>query len=256
MAITLYEKTSGALVPSGERTVATYVSGLVRVDQTYICSHDAAATHRAALVIGAAMPDGDTTPAIDGLYIFPTPQEIRKPDGFTEFRVSAYGRVTAALQNISSEHREYSAGDMAFKLKVITGSIVVPAGTTITSDVVGLAADSFDPFDFIYQSSYAWLVAVTDISDYRTVLLRAQVVNSVDGNTSTDEVTINVRARSFTFLNDGVDENGFYDTGSIIFLDPVWKIKAQRNFGKFSEVDIESDISSPAVLSEFTTLEY
>jgi hypothetical protein len=39
------------------------------------------------------MPDDDGAPAIDGLYIFPEPQEAVRDDGFVEFRVTAYGRT-------------------------------------------------------------------------------------------------------------------------------------------------------------------
>jgi hypothetical protein len=38
------------------------------------------------------MPGG-SEPAIDGLYIYPAPQEKTRSDGFTEFIVSAYGRI-------------------------------------------------------------------------------------------------------------------------------------------------------------------
>jgi hypothetical protein len=41
------------------------------------------------------MPDGDSSPCIDGLKIFPEAQERRREDGFTEFIVSAYGRANA-----------------------------------------------------------------------------------------------------------------------------------------------------------------
>jgi hypothetical protein len=39
------------------------------------------------------MPFDNGAPAIDGLYIFPEPQEIVRDDGFVEFRVTAYGRT-------------------------------------------------------------------------------------------------------------------------------------------------------------------
>jgi hypothetical protein len=35
---------------------------------------------------------GRTTPAIDGVKIYPVPQERQRDDGFTEFVVSGYGR--------------------------------------------------------------------------------------------------------------------------------------------------------------------
>ena len=39
------------------------------------------------------MPFDDGAPAIDGLFIFPEPQEVDRGDGFVEFRVTAYGRT-------------------------------------------------------------------------------------------------------------------------------------------------------------------
>ena len=53
------------------------------------------------------MPSDDGTPAIDGLYIFPEPQEIVRDDGFVEFRVTAYGRTNefsdAAIEKSSAK---------------------------------------------------------------------------------------------------------------------------------------------------------
>ena len=97
---TTYEKTAGALIATPGRTVATFPSGLCRVDQTYVCTTAHAATHRAALAIGNDMPDGNEAPAIDGLKIFPAPQETERGDGFTEFSVSAYGRTSREMTNI------------------------------------------------------------------------------------------------------------------------------------------------------------
>ena len=48
------------------------------------------------------MPLDDGAPAIDGIYIFPNPQEILRPDGFAEFRVTAYGRSNTTGQRVRS----------------------------------------------------------------------------------------------------------------------------------------------------------
>lgn len=98
MPAIIYQKTPGGLFATGERTVSTFTSGLVRVDQTFICQTSAAATHRAALAVGNDMPGG-SAPAIDGLKIYPEPQEKRRTDGFTEFVVSAYGRTNTSGTN-------------------------------------------------------------------------------------------------------------------------------------------------------------
>ena len=92
MAAIIYEKTPGALTPTGDRTVSTFPSGLVRVDQTFVCKTTAAAYHRADLAVGNDFPNG-TYPAMDGLKIFPDAQEVQRTDGFTEFKVSGYGRT-------------------------------------------------------------------------------------------------------------------------------------------------------------------
>jgi len=92
--MTIYEKDTNGLVKSGDRVLNTFESGLVRVDQTYICTNDSAAQNQLLLSNGAIPPQDDGSGAIDGLFIFPDPQPIRKPDGFTEFKVASYGRWT------------------------------------------------------------------------------------------------------------------------------------------------------------------
>ena len=92
MSYTIFTSNPAALIAQPGRAVNTFPSGLVRVDQTYLGLTSQAATHRATLAIGNDMPDGDSSPCIDGLKIFPEVQERRREDGFTEFIVSAYGR--------------------------------------------------------------------------------------------------------------------------------------------------------------------
>jgi hypothetical protein len=91
MSYTLYKSTSGLIAQPG-RSVSTFPSGLVRVDQTYLGLTANAATNRATLAVGNNMPGGDSSPCIDGLKIFPEVQERRREDGWTEYIVSAYGR--------------------------------------------------------------------------------------------------------------------------------------------------------------------
>lgn len=93
MSYTIFTSNPSALIPQPSRAVNTFPSGLVRVDQTYLGLTSQATPHRAILAVGNDMPDGDSSPAIDGLKIFPEPQEVRREDGFTEYKVSAYGRI-------------------------------------------------------------------------------------------------------------------------------------------------------------------
>jgi hypothetical protein len=104
---TIYITDPTALIPS-PRSATTFPSGLVRVDQKYLGMTEKQAPHRAALAIGSGMPDGDKYPAINwdlivggntysesSLKIYPEAQESRRQDGFTEYTVSAYGRINA-----------------------------------------------------------------------------------------------------------------------------------------------------------------
>jgi hypothetical protein len=102
MSYTIFTSNPAALIPQAGRAVNTFPSGLVRVDQSYLGLTSEAATHRAILAVGNEMPDGDSSPCIDGLYIFPEAQERRREDGFTEYIVSAYGRSNSTGVNSSA----------------------------------------------------------------------------------------------------------------------------------------------------------
>jgi hypothetical protein len=94
-----YHGTSN-LIALPNRTVQTFPSGLVRVQRSFVCRKADAATYRKQIKVGEKMPSDDGEPAIDGLYIFPDPQELVRNDGFYEFRVTAYGRTNTTGQRI------------------------------------------------------------------------------------------------------------------------------------------------------------
>lgn len=81
------------LIALPNRTVQTYPSGLVRVERSFICRKDQVAKYRNTIKVSEPMPFDNGAPAIDGLYIFPEPQELVRDDGFVEFRVTSYGRT-------------------------------------------------------------------------------------------------------------------------------------------------------------------
>lgn len=89
----IYHGTRDLIVLPG-RSVQTYPSGLVRVERSFMCRKDDVARYRSILRVNEPMPYDDNAPAIDGLYIFPDPQEQVRDDGFVEFRVTAYGRTS------------------------------------------------------------------------------------------------------------------------------------------------------------------
>ena len=134
---------STGLIPQPGRAVNTFPSGLVRVDQTYLGLTANAATHRAILAVGNDMPDGDTAPCIDGLKIFPEAQERRREDGFTEYLVSAYGRVNAIGEtSFNYEIATFSFGPYTgiykVKIKTIKRVLLATQEYNFSSDVSGV----------------------------------------------------------------------------------------------------------------------
>ena len=120
MSYTIFASNPTALIAQPGRAVNTFPSGLVRVDQTYLGLTSQSATHRATLAVGNNMPDGDSSPCIDGLKIFPEVQERRREDGFTEFIVSAYGRAN-------------TTGSVLFAWEVVQKSYTF-SGTDLSGD--------------------------------------------------------------------------------------------------------------------------
>ena len=141
MSYTLFKSTSG-LIPQPGRAVNTFPSGLVRVDQTYVGLTSQAATHRATLAVGNGMPDGDQSPCIDGLKIFPPVQERRREDGFTEFIVSAYGR-TKSTSSIERGIKYFTKIQYSFIRGIATAKIVSHEAPTLAD--LFFPSDAFDP---------------------------------------------------------------------------------------------------------------
>lgn len=92
MARIIYTSFSSGLVEQGDRTVTTFPSGLLKVEQTFIGLTSNESTDRLSLQIGNPFPLDDS-PSIDGVFIFPATQENRGADGFTTYKVTGYGRI-------------------------------------------------------------------------------------------------------------------------------------------------------------------
>lgn len=235
--MTIFEKTPGQLVASGERTVATFESGLVRVDQTYTCATASAATHRATLAIGETLPDGNTAPAIDGLAIFPAPQEIKRPDGFTDFKVSAYGRATTGLQNILIEPQRAFSSPLRYSVWKISGTICIPASQTLTISDLALDSQLFAPFDVVdLLAPNLDVLTITETQVLVPAISEQFITVPVGSGTVTLNTTTSTR-RLFTIelTSDGSTVAATY---SRWFTDPQLVITATRGFGSFVEMDI------------------
>jgi hypothetical protein len=88
----IYTSFSSNLVQQGDRSVTTFPSGLLKVEQTFIGLTSNESSDRLTLQIGDPFPLDDS-PSIDGVFIFPATQETRDSSGFTTYKVSGYGRI-------------------------------------------------------------------------------------------------------------------------------------------------------------------
>ncbi len=214
MSAIIYEQTPGALTAQAGRAVTTFQSGLVRVDQTYIGATADAATHRETLAMGNAMPDGNDAPSIETLSIYPGPQEIERTDGFTEFKVSAYGRTAAGFRGIeliqsvslgtasTATTPDPTYTDVYGVFWNITGFIVMPFGTPVTIGDLEYESTLNDPLRF--------------------------------------STTLQGDAIDFTRINDtryNLDL-GYPDVSHVNLSDPFMTINSQSNFGAFVEINV------------------
>lgn len=119
------------LIALPNRTVQIYPSGLVRVERSFICRKDMTSKHRTTLAVNQPMPLDDGSPCIDGIYIFPEAQEILRDDGFTEFRVTGYGRVAEfraenfERSSVQSSYQQFTFE--ATQTETITTNQMVPS---------------------------------------------------------------------------------------------------------------------------------
>jgi hypothetical protein len=231
----IYEKNAGELIPQGGRSVSTFPSGLVRVDQTFICSTPSVAIHRSDLKVGNDFP-GSSEPAIDGLYIYPEVQENRRGDGFSELIASGYGRTTNTLQNIrkqvftgtlfraSGETILLFLTNLFYSRNIINGFIAIKDGDSLSVEDLGLDDQLFVPFNLVNIDDNYEIVITSVEFNYKSQ-------NYIDWNGD-------LRTRYFSKIN-------FYDTrwGSgksynFIWASPVIKVINSQNFGVFKELEI------------------
>lgn len=254
---TIYQQSIGALTPQSGRSASTFSSGLVRVDRKFVCATVDAATHRSTLTVGNDMPDGNSVPAIDGLKIFPAPQEIERGDGFTDFIVSAYGRTSSDMSSVELIQRNvdaFNAGgggggtyDFGYKFSLweIKGKAVIKAGIAINIDDLNIDSDLLEPFNVQYRGNELTVLSVT-AGETST-----RYVRSDDGDPFsriTSYKTITSRKYTIIFTADGVTPTKTW----VVYLgDPIITITGQQNFGEFTEVDI---LTRREIVSDTTLL--
>jgi hypothetical protein len=205
----------------------------VRVDQSFLGLTANAATHRAILAVGNDMPDGDTSPCIDGLKIFPEVQERRREDGFTEYLVSAYGRTN-------------STGKLSKSLDVST--VQVPTYLTITNLPAG-TNNSTTPVQMT--------VIVTTTAVTRSAVVPASASNSAIPLPSGD-ASFTIISTTFDAIKaslKGLYPNGQFTLGSLtgtISVTAELKAITRSGFGSFDETSATL-VGTPKVIN-FATI--
>lgn len=230
--MTIYEKTAGALIPQQRRTVATFPSGLVRVDHTYIGKTSLTATHRAFLAVGNDPPDGNTDPAIDGLKIFPDTQEIQRGDGFTEYKVSLYGRTTESLRVTGTiPFNRQATNGLRYNTWQVFGALAAPKDSILTYDSLGLDPALLDPFNFATNDPEEYMltlnsgVQIVEYDSYVTPLGNFALLPST-------------RTRTYYTVDMTTDGTTVSSTYGFWLDDPEIVITSRRNFGEFFELEL------------------
>ena len=227
----IYEKNAGELIPQGGRSVSTFPSGLVRVDQTFICSTPNIATHRASLKVKEDFPGG-SEPAIDGLYIYPEVQENRRGDGFSELIASGYGRTANTLQNIRKQvftgtlqRRSVSGSTTLFySQNIINGFIAIKDGDSLSVEDLGLDDQLLVPFNLVNTDDDYEIVITSIEFNYKSL-------NYIDWNGD-------LRTRYFSKINFYSTQWGLGALHNLSWVSPIIKVINSQNFGVFKELEI------------------
>lgn len=169
MSNIIYQKNAGELIPQGNRTVSTFPSGLVRVDQSFFGITSQQENHRQILKVGEVFP-GESYPSIDELRIFPEAQEKRLPNGFTEYLVSAYGRTTKIpKEELVTEYFNTPATKKITEKTVLTRRYVITEGESynipITIDPSYVSYYSENPIAYVSGTETSGVFQSLSIND-------------------------------------------------------------------------------------------
>jgi hypothetical protein len=233
----IYQKTPGQLIAQGDRTVSTFPSGLIRVDQSFICPTTDAASQRALLPVESNFPGGNE-PSLDGIFVYPEIQEKRQPDGFTEFIVSGYGRTSDTLQNqqktintrltSASSTTQFVSQNVFASSNQVSGFIVIEKNSGLDVGDLGFAPDYFDRYNITSQISDIQ----TRIFSFNTRPLGSYIDWNGDlKNSSLKTIGLQFSNTQGQFVDDTV-----YFTS---YLNPRITVINRNNFGRFIELEIE-----------------
>ena len=220
---TIYEKTTGSLIKTADRSITSFPSGLIRVDQVYVGKSDEESTHRAALSYGAAMPNQNDTPAIDGLHIFPEVQESRDGSGLTKYQCSGYGRTTEDYRELTRTRNSFLLPtDIAIlKLQIVTDSL--------QGIIVKRNGEVIEEGEIVFSDEF---LKLRSVSYYSHPLIKNISVSEISVS-ETFPIVRGYLAR-FDTTDPTLEEQFFY------VADPFVSITAKRNFGEFVEYEFNA----------------
>jgi hypothetical protein len=211
---TLYVSDSLPFYQLPGRTVNTFASGLVRVDQSYaIPTANIQSVRTASFEVGSEIV-GDTYPAVDGLYLYPDAQEVRKETGMTELMASYYGRTRTDVPPPTVIERSISLSSTIISINDLFFEFVVPVGEVVNFRDQDLFNTTLSEPNAIYTDSGETLV------------------NFRKSFTGEGGVGIPVLFDCYSYVND-IGTTSYLNLRKSKFL-----VTAQRNFGNFIELDV------------------
>jgi hypothetical protein len=216
---TVYEKDIDGLIKTGQRSVTTFPSGLVRVDQLYTGKTGMESQHRNLLAYGFQMPGQEDAPAVDGVFIFPEVQETKNGNGFTNYQCSGYGRTTEQFREISRSQKvlnikSITGQDLRIVVYDIIGTIVKQKESAVLIDDLTLNESLLNPsFVGYVQYPFVPLISVTEV------------------NISSDNPAVRRYEAAFDTAN------APFQLARFDLRDPTILITAQRNYGEFTEFE-------------------
>jgi hypothetical protein len=190
------------------------------------------------------MPDGVTEPAIDGLFIFPAPQEIRRQDGFTDFVVSAYGRTSSAVQNLVLTQTRIGIPQGSCGVWEVSGEICLPKNERLTLDLLEMDELLFAPFDISlnkypeFRNRGYKTLSVTEIE---SLALRPGFVDtSTFVGRETYMINISGTRTRFYKVQMTLDGSTVAANAIIGIADPIILLSASRAYGNFVEMSFRT----------------
>ena len=234
--MTIYQSTPPPWA-TGTKRIQSFASGLIRVDQDYKVPTATAYTDGAALVRGAVLAD-TTSPAVDGLYIYPDPSWSDDGDGFTTIPVSAYGRTQTTAQAVILEQEATSYSSYRFNVWKISGTICLSSNEALSLDDLNLSESLFVPFNISNTKNPD--ESVLSISE--TGVSFSTYGSRFPDNTGIIHGSYKVEVSTLRTFKVEMTTNG-KDISSVVTIkirDPSHKITSTRSFGKFVEYDFET----------------